>query len=122
MSTVPPDLQDLVDRLASALRAGDVPAAAALCDDDPSLTVYDVDGHQYRGARHWARRPAGPQVTQRVEDIPAEITLHEPVALVTWTGAQVARTTALVIRRPAGWRVTHLHHSPATPGPRPGDI
>lgn len=119
---LPPDLRALVDRLDDGLRAGDLAAVAALCDPDPSLTVHDVDGHLYRGARHWVRRPPLPAGRARLDDVAAEVTLHGPLALVTWSGADVARATALVVRRPADWRVVHLHHSPATPGPRPGNI
>ncbi|MBU2695449.1 nuclear transport factor 2 family protein [Pimelobacter sp. 30-1] len=118
----PDELHDLVRRLEDALRTGDLAAVAALCDPDPSITFYDVDGHLYRGARHWARRPPLPEGRPRLDDVAPEVTVRGPLALVTWSGAEIARATALVVRRPGGWRVVHLHHSPATPGPRPGNI
>lgn len=109
------ELLDLAARFRQACADRNTDALYEMCTTDPSMVVFDVDGHAYRGARHWTSRPW-----------PADPAPDgEPACTTLGTTGWVVfddRTTLVTTWEGGTWRIAHVHRSRASTAPRPGDI
>lgn len=112
-------VDDLLARFETALESGDRDTITAVCVTDPSLLIFDRDGHNYRSREHWSRRPA---LTASLRGARRSVTLDGDAGWVTYDSSETQRTSLVLVRVGDAWRIAHVHSSAATPGPRPGGI
>jgi hypothetical protein len=93
---------------------------------DPSGVHFAENGHGYRGSEQFAQAVlAGHATAVAIDDlVDAEVWTFGDLAWVLAGVADVTatRVTAVLVRRPEGWRVVHTHLSKASRADRPGGI
>ena len=131
--TDPHNLHEVLHAVETAWAQGGPAAVRPWCVDDPALLVFDRNGHHYRGTDLWAMSPSPWQAPagERTVD-------HRgPTAWVSYAAdtlsaprdstersahGSLTRTSLVLVHRPDGWAISHVHQSAASPGPRPGGI
>lgn len=116
--TDPHDLHEVLHALETAWAGGGPAGVRPWCVDDPALLVFDRNGHHYRGAGLWAMSPSPWQAPAGDRTVDH----RGPTAWVSYAGADTTRTSLVLVHRPDGWVISHVHQSAASPGPRPGGI
>jgi ketosteroid isomerase-like protein len=123
----------------------DVDALDPIWDDDPTDVFFNLNGHTYVGKAHWirlwnhyrGRLHTGPW---QADDL--KVLIRGDMAVVTshrlsptrWVGStppppghtdkpeRRSRATMVLLRRPGGWKIAHVHFSEASVEPRPGGV
>ena len=122
----------------------DTEALRRIWSDDLTNVFFNLNNHTYVGLEQWTRlwdyyraqfETVEPWISNDVKVIirgdMAVISCHR-VSRLRWIGNEPpasfsdrplpSRSTEVFIREKGDWKVVHVHFSPASEGPRPGNI